>query len=200
MPGVLDPGSRSAAARIELGSLLGGIARRQSERVEGRVVAPDHAAQPEVDGEDEVAQRLDDGPLAVDLFVAPGLREALGSAEGLGPARGHGVPSSAVVVGRHEAPQGDPLGEAPVELVADVRRHVDALDADAPELAAEGPQVDVVEHRSAHPQSAQVALPEGRVLMVGADVEVLGQLQVHAEESHTSSVPSRRLQVSTRWM
>ena len=106
---------------------VGHLVPRQVERVPRRRVAEDRPAHPRVGGEDQVAQRLDERPLAVDRLV-----QQVGSAAG-GPAR-RCRPTAAR---RRPRPRGTrpgrsgasgPVGVAPVELGLDERADVDAVD------------------------------------------------------------------------
>ena len=101
---------------------------RQRQRMERSFLVEDRAADPAVGDEDEVPQRLGEGPLTIDPLVDGALGQPLGAGRRLRPHPLDGVPHRAEVVGRPDLPQLNPLGVAAVELGLDVVGHVDAVD------------------------------------------------------------------------
>jgi hypothetical protein len=113
---------------------------REAEWAVGLTVAEDRAAHPRVGGEDEVAQRLDEGVLAVSLLVQQVWRQALGALDGGRPRLFDDRPRLAEAV-RGGWVELSALRVAPVELGLDERTNVDAVDPDVADLAVD---VDVV--------------------------------------------------------
>ena len=144
-------------------------------------VTEERPAHPGVGGEDQVAQGLDERPLAVDALVQLVGRKRAGALDGAGPEPLDDVPGLAVAGGVGRAHLG-PVGVPPVELGLDERRDVDAVDADVLDVAgdvdvlepdvagAKAPQVDLAERRT-----AQVDVVEGGAVEVDVLEEGAGQ-------------------------
>jgi hypothetical protein len=99
-------------------------------------VAQNRSQHPRVGGEDQVPQRLDEGPLAIDALVQPVLRERLRALDGRVPSASDDVPCSPepVGVGRsHERA----VGVAAVELGVDQRADIDTVDGHVIEVGVD---------------------------------------------------------------
>src|SRR5262249_37527110 len=138
----------------------------QVQRVPGRRVAEDRAADPRVGGEDEVAQGLDEGPLAVDGLVQQRGVQAAGPGDGAVPEPVEGVPGGPEA-GRCCGAHRGPVRVAPVQLGVDQRCDVDTVDRDVEDLAVDVDvgQLDPAHHHAvqrdpAEPGTGQVAGPE----------------------------------------
>jgi len=80
------------------GRIVGHLVVRQVERIPRRRLAQDRAADPRVGGEDEVAQRLDEGPLVGDPLVQQVRVHAARPVHGLLPQPLEDAPGLAVPV------------------------------------------------------------------------------------------------------
>ncbi len=161
---------------------VGHAVPRQLERVPGRRVAEDGPAHPGVRGEGEVAQGLDEGPLAVDRLVQQCRVEAPGPLDRRRPPPLDDVPRVAKaggVGGSHL----HPIRLTPVELGLDERRHVDAVEDEALELAVD---VHVAELDATHDDVAHLRSAEHRPREVG--VHELRAGQVDALEARPAEV------------
>ena len=132
---------------------------RKAERVVGRRLVEDRAAGPLVGGHDEMAQRLDEGPLVVDPLAESGFWQLPGAGDGLGPEALDRVPHRAVVLGCPHRSQLHAFGVPPVELPLHERRDIDVVDD---ETADKPGHPDVGEPRISDLDLAQVTVPEVR--------------------------------------
>ena len=164
----VGPGGQHLVVRRDLGR---GEAVAEAERVEVLGAPPERAlAEPDVAGVDEVAQRLGEGPLAVDLLVDGAGRQGRGARDRRVPGVLDRSPRLPQARGIRGPPQ-RPAGEAPVELALDERDDVDAVDHQR--LAERQPgrvdlhagdlrpaDDDVGEVGLDEPRAAQVLVPE----------------------------------------
>ena len=152
----------------------------QGQRVPRRRVGEDAAPHPRLGREDEVAQGLDEGPLAADRLVEQGRLEPPGPLDRPGPQVLEDVPRppEARGVGRlHQAV----LGVTPGELGLDEGGDVDAVDGDVDELTAD---LDPLQLHAAQPDVA-----EQRVLDLGPlDEDVLDGVVLDEDVAHPSAV------------
>ena len=145
-------------------------------------LAQDGAVHPGVGGENQVAQRLDKRPLAVDPPVQQFRVQIAGPGHGLLPQRLQYVPGFAVSGGVGRAHLG-PAGVAAVEFGLHQRRDVDAVDPEVLDLAAD---VDVHQVRPADRDSGQVDQAEACAGEV--DVVEVGTGQVDVLEPGAGQV------------
>jgi hypothetical protein len=116
-------------------------------------------AGPFVGGEDQVAERLGEGPFVVDPLVQGAFGQTPGAGDGLGPQVLDRVPHRAVVPGGPHRSQLHAFGMPLVEFAFHVRSHVDVVDHEALD---EPGQMDAHEPRVSDLDLAQVAVPECR--------------------------------------
>ena len=138
---------------------------REAEPVVGRRLVEDRAAGPLVGGHDEMAQRLDEGPLVVDPLAQSGFWQLPGAGDGAGPEALDRVPHRAVVLGCPHRSQLHAFGVPPVELPLHERRDIDVVDD---ETADKPGHPDVGEPRISDLDLAQVTVPEVRTREVRA--------------------------------
>ena len=147
---------------------VGHLVVGQVERVPGRRLAQQRAPHPGVGGEHEMAQRLDERPLALDPFVraarepcpGPGSTVSLPQPLEDGPRL-----AEPVGVGR---PHLHPVGVAAVELGLHQRHDVDAVDPEVLDLAADvhvdhlrAADHDPAEVHELEPRAGEVDVAEG---------------------------------------
>ena len=125
----------------------------------GRRLVEDRAAGPLVGGEDEMAQRLDEGPLVVDPQVESRFGQPLRAGDGVGPESLDRVPHRAVVVGCPHLSQLHAFGVPPVELALHECRDIDVVNDEAADKPG---HPDVDEPRVSDLDLAQVTVPEVR--------------------------------------
>jgi len=145
---------------------VGHLVVGQAQRVPGRRLAQDRAADPGVGGEDEVAQRLDEGPLVVDPLVQQlrghplrprdrllpqPLEDVPGLAEPVGIGRAHlgATGITAVEFGFHQGHDVDPVDRHILDQAVDLHVHQEgAADHGAGQVHVAKPgagQVDLLE-------------------------------------------------------
>lgn len=160
--------------------------------MEGLLDAQDRAAQPRVGGQDQVPERLREGPLAAHRHLgrAGGHCRDTGERGRPGmPERGPGCPQGLRIAGA--AP--GPAGEAPVKLSFDERRHVDAVDQQGAAVALQEPRrVDVrsLHIDPAHHHTGQVGPGEPGTAQVRAGEFRVPQLIGPGEGNHDHSSSS----------
>ena len=156
----------AAGDRDALEDLLTAIQPRV-RRICGRMLLhpQDAATEPGVGREDEVPQRLDEGPLVLDVRVH---QLPWGAGHRLLPRRLHRDPPLAQALGRLR-PLQLASGELPVQLGVDERHHVDPVDQERAEEQVVAVDVEPVEVDAAHRHPAHVGEPQGRALEAGPD-------------------------------
>ena len=92
-------------------------------------------AGPGVGDEDQMAQRLLERPLLVDLLGQRGRGQPAGPLSGLRPQALDGVPQGANVAGRPRLAEPHPFRVPPVQFGADEVGHVDVVHRDVAEVA-----------------------------------------------------------------
>jgi hypothetical protein len=152
----------------------------QAERVPGGWVAADRPADPGVGGEDQVAERLDERPLAIDGLVQRLRRQAAGPRHRLVPEPPEDFPRLAEA-GRVFGAHPDPVGAPAVKLGLDQRADVDPVDGDVHDLAID---VDVDQLDAAHAYPGHVHPTEPGIGEIAG--EELGTGQVRAVEPRSA--------------
>jgi hypothetical protein len=162
--------------------LVGHLVVGQVERVPRRRLAQDRAVHPGVGGEDQVAKRLDEGPLPVDPLVQQLRGHPAGSRDGLPPQPFQDVPGVAEPVGVGRAHLG-PVRVTAIQLGLHQGHDVDPVD---PQVTDPSADIHVDQGRAADRHPGQVDEVEARAGQ--GDVSELGAVQVHALEPGTGQV------------
>jgi hypothetical protein len=132
---------------------------RQAERVVGHRLFEDRAAGPGVGGEDEMAQRLDEGPFVVDPQEESRSGQPSGAGDGVRPEALDRFPHRTVVTGCPHLSQLHAFRVPPVELALHECHDVDVVDDETADKAG---HLDVDEPRVSDLDLAQVTVPEFR--------------------------------------
>ena len=156
----------------------------QAQRIPGRRLAQDRAADPGVGGEDEVAQRLDEGPFVVDPLVQQVRGHPARPRDGLLPQPLEDVPGLAEPVGIGRAHPG-PIRITAVEFGFHQRHDVDAVD---PHVLDQAVDVHVHQERAADHGAGQVDVAEPGAGQVDHLEPGAGQV-LAGEVSHLASLP-----------
>jgi hypothetical protein len=164
--------------------LVGHLVVRQPQRVPRRRPAQDRAADPGVGGEDEVAQRLDEGILVVDPLVQQVRVHPAGPVHGLLPQPLEDIPGLAVPVRIGRAHLGA-IRVAAVEFGLHQGHDVDPVDRDVLEQAVD---FHVHQERAADHGVRQVDVAEPGAGEVDLLEPGAGQV-LPGEVSHPASLP-----------
>src|SRR6266700_4110021 len=164
---------------------VGHLVPRQVQGVPRRRVAEDRPPDPGVGGEHQVAQGLDERPLAVDRLVQQLRSQAAGPLNGLGPQPLEDVPRLAEP-GRVRRAHLGPAGITPVELGVDQGPDVNSVDPQVLDLAV---NVDVDQLDAPHHDPAQVDAAEPRAGEVNALEHRASQIGTN-EVSHETTLTS----------
>ena len=155
-------------------------------------------AEPGIAAVQQVPLGLDVRPLAVDLLVQLCLGQQPGAVERRLPHPLDGIPNSPVVVGGHGVTRERPRGVLPVKLGLDVGGHVDVVDDNTLEVAAEG---DVAPVAIDDLQTADLAIADlepGELTRPDAGTTELVTLGVLSKHRSSLSHLPRPRQVATK--
>src|SRR6266702_1093526 len=189
---------RPRAAVVRDAGFVGHLVVGQVQPVPGRRLPQDCALHPSVGGEDEMAQRLDEGPLSIDSLVEQLRCHAASPPDGPLPQPLENVPCFAEPFGIGR-PHLHAVRVTTVELRLYQGHDVDAVDSQVPDLAA---QVHVHQGCATDHDPRQIDQVEARVGEVDVVEPCAGQVNVlepragqvlTGEVSHPTSLPRNAL-------